>query len=457
MRIKLFRSLSLLAIGLIVLPPISSAATGVTPEALARMAMSEDPAEASAALAELRSLGPKGLDLMFDSYAERINHYLAQPAASRASNGEWTHLMAALDAVSRQRDSYASHLYWYTDFEQAKAAAKASGKPILSLRLLGNLDEEFSCANSRFFRTVLYANQQVSAVLRARFILHWKSVRPAPRVTIDFGDGRKIESTVTGNSIHYILDAEGRPIDAIPGLYGPKAFVTAMMQAESAFRSSAALTGAAREASLRRYHEARMKAIADQLETDQSRAAVRLDQKALVADSDKSASTPTAKLAAPLAITKSVVERKTLRLIGDGPAAPPRPSTEADLPAQPATQTGIAAWEKLAALHSGDATLDAASVALVRSQYTSVDYDNAAISRIIQNLERYIAVDTVRNEYVLHNTLHRWLAGEWMTKDVESLNEQVYASLFLTPRSDPWLGLASPDIYTGIVNNGITK
>ena len=384
--------------------------------------------------------------MLFERYAGRIEHVLAQPASSRASNGEWTRLMAALDTVSRQRDSYASHLYWYTDFEQAKSAARATGKPILSLRLLGNLDEEFSCANSRFFRTVLYANQQVSALLRERFILHWKSVRPAPRVTIDFGDGRKIESTVTGNSIHYILDTEGRPIDAIPGMYGPKAFLTALMQAESAFRSSAALTGAAREASLHGYHEARIRAIAGQLEADQSRAAVRLDQKALVAESDNHAGPPTAKQAAPLAITKSVVERKTLRLIG-----------EADLPTQPATQIDIAAWEKLGALHSGDATLDAASIALVRSQYPSVDYDNGAISRIIQNLERYIAIDTVRNEYVLHNTLHGWLAGEWMTRDVESLNEQVYARLFLTPRSDPWLGLALPDIYTGIVNNGIRK
>jgi hypothetical protein len=446
MRIKLFRSLSLLAIGLIVLPPISSAAAGVTPEALARMAMSEDSGEAGAALAELRSLGPKGLDLLFESYADRIKYYLAQPVSSRASNGEWSRLTTALDSVSRQRDSYASHLYWYTDFEQAKAASRASAKPILSLRLLGNLDEEFSCANSRFFRAVLYANQQVSALLRERFILHWKSVRPAPRVTIEFGDGRKIETTVTGNSIHYILDTEGRPIDAIPGLYGPKVFLTALTQAEVAFKSSAALTGTAREASLRRYHEARMRAIADQLEADQSRAAVRLDQKELVAESDNSTSPPTAKQAAPLAVTKSVVERKTLRLIG-----------EADLPTQPTTQNDIGAWEKIAALHSRDATLDAASIALVRSQYPSVDYDTAAISRIIQNLERYIAIDTVRNEYVLHNTLHRWLAGEWMTKDVESLNEQVYARLFLTPRSDPWLGLASPEIYTGIVNNGITR
>jgi len=62
----------------------------------------------------------------------------------------------------------------------------------LSLRLLGRLDEDLSCANSRFFRISLYLNTEVSKLLRDRFILYWQSVRPAPRVTIDFGGGRKL-------------------------------------------------------------------------------------------------------------------------------------------------------------------------------------------------------------------------------------------------------------------------
>src|SRR5204863_3294298 len=124
------------------------------------------------------------------------------------------HLPAAsIDAIAAQRDASASKLFWYTDFAEAKRVAKDSGKPILSLRLLGHLDEELSCANSRFFRTTLYANAEVSDYLRDHFVLHWKSVRPVPRITIDFGDGRKVERTITGNSIHYVLDADGRILD----------------------------------------------------------------------------------------------------------------------------------------------------------------------------------------------------------------------------------------------------
>src|ERR1051325_4935370 len=154
-------------------------------------------------------------------------------------DAEWQRITKALDSVSGQKNSYISGLYWYSDLDDAKKAAKESGKPILSLRLLGKLTDDLSCANSRFFRTVLYPNAQVSAVLRDRFVLHWQSMRPAPIITVDFGDGRKLQRTITGNSIHYVLDQSGQPIEALPGLYGPEAFVRALTEAEQLFKSLA--------------------------------------------------------------------------------------------------------------------------------------------------------------------------------------------------------------------------
>jgi hypothetical protein len=73
-------------------------------------------------------------------------------------------------------------------------------------------------------RTVLYANQGLASYLRENFILHWSSERPVPRITIDFGDGRTIERTITGNSAHYVLDANGEVLDVLTGLYHPMAF-----------------------------------------------------------------------------------------------------------------------------------------------------------------------------------------------------------------------------------------
>jgi hypothetical protein len=76
--------------------------------------------------------------------------------------------------------------------------------------------------------------------------------------------------------------------------------------------------------------------------------------------------------------------------------------------------------------------------------------------RLVRNLQRSIAMDTVRNEYTLHRRLHGWLAQTpHVAQDVESLNARVYAELFLTPGNDPWLGLAQPDAYTALPENGV--
>jgi hypothetical protein len=61
----------------------------------------------------------------------------------------------------------------------------------------------------------------------------------------------------------------------------------------------------------------------------------------------------------------------------------------------------------------------------------------------------------VRNEYQLHRRIHQWLAEASYRPDVESLNERVYAEVFLTPSSDPWLGLAPGDVYTALPNGGV--
>jgi hypothetical protein len=104
----------------------------LTPEALARRAVTGNPSESASAIAQLRSMGPEGLDLLFQVYRDQIARLSTEAPAQRASDPEWRRLTATLDAVSQQRDSYASRLYWYTDIEQAKAVARATGKPILS-------------------------------------------------------------------------------------------------------------------------------------------------------------------------------------------------------------------------------------------------------------------------------------------------------------------------------------
>ena len=163
---------SFLSLLLIILFSTQIALANESTAVLARKAVSEDPAEASAAINELRALGPAGLEALMIEHADHINIRVQDPVIGNTP--EWERLTHALDEVGQQKNNFISGLYWYTDFEEAKKAARESGKPILSLRLLGNLTDELSCANSRFFRTVLYPNAQVRDVLRNRFVLHWK-------------------------------------------------------------------------------------------------------------------------------------------------------------------------------------------------------------------------------------------------------------------------------------------
>ena len=137
----------------------------------------------------------------------------------------------ALDGICNQKDAHTTLLYWFTDLPAASAEAQRTQRPILSLRLLGRLDEELSCANSRFFRKLLYPEARINRVLRERFVLHWESVRPVPRVTIDFGNGKKLERTLTGNSAHVVLDMYGRPVDALPGLFSADVFLELLVRA----------------------------------------------------------------------------------------------------------------------------------------------------------------------------------------------------------------------------------
>jgi hypothetical protein len=427
----------------------AEARAGGQPEALARSAVSANAAESAAAIAALRAMGPTGLQTMLAVHADEIKRHTAATSTTK-DDVAWQRLRAALDAVSQQYDSAASGLYWYTDFAQAQAASRQSGKPILSLRLLGNLNEEFSCANSRFFRTVLYSNPQISSVLRERFILHWKSVRPVPRVIIDYGDGRKLERTLTGNSIHYILDAEGRPIDALPGLYGPRAFLQELERAEAVARQTAAQNEGQRAATLSRYHQSRIDAIVQAWRADVHKTGGKIPAEIAGDDEQAEGETPTARAASRRAMSKAVTEVSIINSITYEPQL-----LEA--------ATDNATWNKIAVLHLADAKLDPASISLIRRQTLSqLDAQSATpsqtdeqLSRLVSNFERYIALDTVRNEYLMHTKLHAWLLSSRLRNNLEGFNERVYKELFLTPRSDPWLGLFSPDTYTALEGGGL--
>lgn len=408
-------------------------------ELLARQAVSNDQKKSAVAVAQLRKLGPAGLEALFITHADAIQKQIDEPLTS--STPEWQRLSAALDAVGQQKNTYLSGIYWYTDLDDAKAAAKQSGKPILSLRLLGKLSEEFSCANSRFFRTILYSNTAISKRLREGFVMHWKSVRPVPHVTIDFGDGRKLKRTLTGNSIHYILDVNGRPIEALPGLYGPNAFLRALLTSEKVF------------AKLR---EAKYPNPATALRTYRNNRINRLSVNWL-ADIEKSGGK------APNDLPVSRRPDGTIEAVRIGQLAMVKRLTEENILLSITTSldslvrvTDEPTWRKIAELHMADAQLDSRSIGLIQRETRKV-LSKEELKNLLSTLQLNVALDTVRNEYLMRTKLYAWMLQDRGRSDLDSFNDRVYSELFLTPRSDPWLGLFTADSYMALEDGGVVR
>ena len=406
-------------------------AAGKPAEMLAIDAVSNDTATSIPAIRELRAMGSVGLDALFTRYAANIDRFVKTGDAT----DEWKRIAAALDTVAMQKDAYTAHLYWYTDLGAAQQAAKAKNKPILTLRLLGNLNEEFSCANSRLFRAVLYSNTSVSKYLRDNYILHWKSVRPAPRITIDFGDGRKIERTVTGNSIHYIIDGDGQIIDALAGLYGPSAFLNYLKQSHDVVNATAKMTPAEKRSSLLAFRKTNFDTIKKNRE-----AAVASANVTFTEPKNTTAALPVMERAMSKAIV--VDEVSLLRVYDDFSRFEP--------------QIDLDAWNKLAKIYSPAAGIDAASNAFIRRQNRSTGLSEKDFAGLFAKLDNFLALDTTRNDFLFHTTLYEWLNAR-RTMSLERFNSQVYDVLFKTPENDKWLGLYSTDVYTALDGNGMTK
>ncbi|HEY2847293.1 MAG TPA: hypothetical protein VGI80_05695 [Pyrinomonadaceae bacterium] len=410
----------------------ATSASAKTADELAVEAVSSDSTTSSAAIRELREMGPAGFDVLFAKYGSEIEAY----GKTGDATDDWKRIAKALDAVAMQYDSYAAHLYWYTDLEAAKRAAKAQHKPILSLRLLGNLNEEFSCANSRLFRAILYPNEQISKYLHDNYILHWKSVRPAPRITIDFGDGRKIERTITGNSIHYILSEDGDVIDAIPGLYSPSEFMAYLTGADSMNTQLRNVPFAQRATAMMKFRKDNFDRIIAARDAAVAKAGVML--------TEPKAGT-IAINAAPMAMAKAVVvdEYRILRVYDD--FAKYEPEIKFD------------DWVKLAKIYAPELKIDQNSVRFVRRQNGKTGLSEAEFATLFKKIDDFVALDTTRNDYLFHTKIYQWLNEGKGTMPLEDLNAAVYDQIFQTPNYDKWLGLYSPDVYTALDGNGIVK
>lgn len=373
----------------------TQAAIKIDPELdpLVVSAMSDDLRKVDPATDELRRRGPRALEYIL----------------SRTDPANMPRWKMLADAVAAQRDSHFSGLYWHTDLAAAQEVAKRENKPILSLRLLGNLTDELSCANSRFFRTTLYPHTAVRTLLAKRYVLHWQSVRAVPIITIDFGDGRSIKRTITGNSLHLVLDARGRTVDVLPGLYGAGTFARVLQESESLAKRAADLNDDQFHHELAAFHQ-------HQLNEQEARWSEDWQQL-------KAAHVP-----------------------------------------QFGAQLDDAAWTQLAQRYAAEVALDGMTTAAVQAKQPAEVAGMLAMTKtitempamkLVRNLVPVIGQDTVKNEYNFHRQIHQWFAnGQAQKQNVTALTDRIYAELFLSPLDDPWYGLSKPDVYSAVENDG---
>ena len=68
---------------------------------------------------------------------------------------------------------------------------------------------------------MLFSQPKLAGYLNDNFECAWQSLRPVPHVEIDFGNGTKLERTLSGNIATWFCAADGRVLDVLPGLVGP--------------------------------------------------------------------------------------------------------------------------------------------------------------------------------------------------------------------------------------------
>jgi hypothetical protein len=399
---------------------------------LAHAALSGNPAASSNAVAALRQAGPAGMEALL----------------AACPDGSCRGSQDVLDKVCGVRDCPDIRLFWYTDLDAAKAAARATGKPILSLRLMGRLDEEFSCANSRFFRTVFYNNREINTLLRDRYILHWRSVRPVPKVTIDFGDGNRLEQTLTGNSIHYVLDSRGRLLEPLPGLYGPAAFRSALDRIEREARTAARLDD---EEFARWAAERHQQQLYDRA-TALDRALANLPPEPVPPALPAPAPAPDPAIDTvptvrdPWAVLLKTPGVLTDRINVGGLETGSKSAGERSI-LQALRDVDDDQLRALAPSHRLRIHLDPASRDFLLRKQGITDPQEA--KRLVDAFETTVALDEVINEYRTRPAILKVLSvpGVQAGLDLETFNQWVYEDVFRTPLSDPWLGLAPKDVY----------
>lgn len=285
-------------------------------------------------------------------------------------------------------------IHWYNSLADARAEAKRADKPILFLSMFGRIDEELPCANARTLRATLFKDPAFVKLVNNDVIPAWEMVRPVPKIEIDLGDGKKIKRTVRGNAVMYLLNSDGKVVDAFPGIYTAKDFIPEITE------DIAALEHATPEA-VREYH-----------------------QKQAVLRPSRGYAT----------FGKAVAESPTLDLIG-ARATFGRPGVKL-------SDDAAVRKFQLAAMGISDLSLNpipATQVAATIDAIADSNIESATSAK--DRVQRILDTDSTNNIRIVRPVIHLWLASLKTTPTPDEARDTVLESILKIPYKDPYFGL----------------
>jgi hypothetical protein len=254
-------------------------------------------------------------------------------------------------------------------------------------------------------------------------------------VTIDLGDGTHLERTLSGNSIHYILDSRGRLLEPLPGLYGPATFRDALEEATRAETRTAAHLD----------DEQFMSWMIARRESELTVSSEAFDRDLKAAYPTPAAAGPAATgyvpwsilQATPGALTDWIYLKEHNASQGnDGAPMPDEPMVVND-----------SQLHRLAELRRSHIHLDPASRASLLRERGITDPREA--ERLVDALEATVALDEVIHQYLTGPAILEALSDPKLRKgfELEAFNDWVYKKVFNPSLSDPRLGLAPANVY----------
>jgi hypothetical protein len=108
---------------------------------------------------------------------------------------------------------------------------------------------------------VLFSREDVASFINQNFEAAWQSVRPAPIVRVDFGNGKVVTRTLHGNIATYVCAADGQVLDILPGIYTPDVYVARLEQLRLLAIYVDQNRAEGRQLRLSRYHQGQAEAL----------------------------------------------------------------------------------------------------------------------------------------------------------------------------------------------------